>query len=236
MSGSGYMTLSQILTFARAQAQTDSNGLTDANGIIYANEALQDFHRRLVDAGVDASQTQEAYTDAVAGQGTYLYPSNMLFLKAIELNYADSNPNDYKQAGQVDVANLPGNSSFSWLRGNANKATPQFDDRGDQFEIFPTPTSSDNLSQLIRIFYFLQPSEYGSIAATVAYPESLDTSILGWRIAANYLYSLGTQRIPDGDKFMVNYENRIKQYIATLSRGVQTPIQAKPIQLTGYEF
>ena len=59
-------TLSNVLAFARAQAQTDVNGLTDANGIIFANEALQDFHRRLVGAGVDASQIQESYTDGVA--------------------------------------------------------------------------------------------------------------------------------------------------------------------------
>jgi len=53
-------TLANTLSFARAQAQTDSNGLTDANGIEFANEALLDFHRRLIQAGVDASQLQES--------------------------------------------------------------------------------------------------------------------------------------------------------------------------------
>ena len=230
------MTLQTILNFARAQVQTDSNGLTDANGIIFANEALQDFHRKLVAKGVDASQLQESYTDAIAGQGTYLYPADMMFLKAIELNYTDTAANNYQLAHQVDVSNLSGGSSFSWLRGNANKNTPKFDDRGDWFEIFPTPSVSDNLSQLIRIFYFLKPTEYTATSDTVIYPESLDTAILGWRIAAMYLYSLGSARIPDGDKFNLKYEERVQQYISTLSRGIQTPIQATPLQIDGFEF
>lgn len=228
------MILSTVLNFARAQALTDSNGLTDANGIIFANESLQDFHRRLVAAGVDASQIQESYTSGTAGQGTYLYPTNMMFLKAIELNYSDTSANNYRQATQVDISNIPGKSSFSWFRGNANRNAPLFDDHGDWFEIFPTPTSADNISQMIRIFYFLKPTEYTSISDTVAYPESLDTTILGWRIAASYLYSLSN--LDDAAVFNLKYEERVKQYIATLARGVQTPNQAVPLQINGWQF
>lgn len=228
------MILSTILNFARAQALTDSNGLTDANGIIFANEALQDFHRRLVAKGVDASQLQESYTSATAGQGTYLYPTDMLFLKAIELNYASTNADDYVTANQVDVSNLEGRASFSWLRGNANKNTPKFDDHGDWFEIFPTPQATDSLTQLIRIFYFLKPTEYSSVSDTVAYPENMDATILGWRIAASYLYSLSN--IEEGDAFNQKYEDRVTQYIATLARGSQQPLQATPIPLDGFEF
>ncbi len=230
------MILSTVLNYARAQAQTDSNGLTDANGLIFANEALQDFHRRLTAAGVDASQVQESYTDGVANQGTYLFPSDMLFLKAIELNYADTSPNNYKTAQAMDVSNLSNAYSFSWLRGNADKNRPWFNSHGDWFEIFPTPLPTDNVSQIIRIFYFLQPTQYATVSDTVAYPENLDTAILGWRIAANFLYSLGTQRIPDGDKFMARYEDRVKQYIGTLVRGSQQPLEAQPLQISGFEF
>lgn len=232
------MTLATVLTFSRAQAQTDSNGLTDTNGIIYANEALQDFHRKLVNAGVDASQTQEAYVNGVipstAGNGsTFAYPSDMLFLKAIEVNFSDTSAQNYRTAAQVDVSNLP-RGSFSELRVNANRNTPLFDDRGDWFEIFPAFTSSDNLTNAIRIFYFLQPTQYTTTGDTVSYPESLDTTILGWRIAADYLYSLNNTA--QGDAFNMKYEERVRQYIATLSRGVQTPTQATPIQISGFEF
>lgn len=228
------MTLSTLLAFARAQALTDSNGLTDANGIIFANEALQDFHRRLVAKGVDASQLQESYRDGTAGVGTYLYPTDMMFLKTIEVNYASTNASDYQVARQVDIANLPGGASFSWLRGGADKSKPQFDDHGDWFEIFPTPQATDNLTQLIRIFYFLKPTEYVGTSDTVSYPENLDTTILGWRIAASYLYSLS--QIDEGNAFNAKYEERVNQYIGTLARGSQQPLQATPLQITGFEF
>lgn len=225
-------TVSTALTFARAQAQTDSNGLTDANGLIFANEAMVDFRRRLQAAGVDASQTQEAYTDMVANTGTYLYPSDMFWLKAIELNYGGNSPEGYKTAQQVDVSNLPEGMSFSWLRSNAATDDPSFDDRGDWYEIFPTPKAGS--SQGIRIFYYLEPTEYGSVSADIAYPESLDYRILGWRIAANYYYSLN--KFDEGDRFNLKYEERVRQLIATLGRGTQQPIKATTIQWTGWEF
>lgn len=231
-------TLTNVLSFARAQAQTDSNGLTDTSGIIFANEALVDFHRRLVDKGVDASQVQEAYMDASvpsAGNGsTFLYPTDMLFLKAIELNYSDTSAQNYRLATQVDVSNMAGWNSFSSLRLNADPSNPQFDDRGDWFETFPAFKSGNNLSQAIRIFYFLKPTEYTSTSDTIAYPESLDIRILGWRIAANYYYSL--TKMIEGDAFNLKYEERVKQYCATLARGSQQPTTATAIQLTGFEF
>lgn len=228
------MILSTIINYARAQVQTDSNGLTDAKGIIFANEGLQDFHRRLVAAGVDSSQTQEAYTSGTANQGTYLFPTDMLFLKAIEVNFTDTTAQNYLLAKQIDVSNLPADQSFSWVRQNQSTRWPLFDSRGDQFEIFPTPTGANNLTNMFRIFYFLQPTEYTTVSDTVAYPENLDTTILGWRICSDYLYSLGS--IEQGDMFNNKYEERVKQYIATLGRGIQTPMQATVIQSTGWNF
>lgn len=229
-------TLANVLSFSRAQAQTDSNGLTDANGIVFANEALVDFRRRLISAGVDASQLQEAYQSGTVNTGTYLYPTDMFWLKAIELNYANTNADGYITATQVDVANIPGNKSFGWLRTNASPSQPYFDDRGDWFEIFPTPTGAHNVTQMMRIFYYLQPTEYTATGDTISYPEDLDYRILGWRIASNYLYSLGTEKIAQADAFNAKYEERVRQLIATLSRGSQQPIQATPLSITGWEF
>lgn len=236
------MILSAILNYARAQVQTDTNGLTDANGIIFANEALQDLHRRLVHAGVDASQTQESYTSGTVNQGTYLYPTDMLFLKAMSVNFIDQTNSNYLPAQQLDVSNIPGGVSFEWLRSNQSTLWPMFDDRGDQFEIFPTPTGGFNVTNMFRIFYFLKPTEYTTVSDTVAYPENLDTTLLGWRICADYLYSLGSTTGGGrnvhltGDAFNAKYDERVKQYIQTLSRGIQTPMQATPIQSSGWQF
>ena len=226
--------LSDALSFARAQAQTDANGLTNANGIIFANEALVDFRRRLIAAGVDAAQLQESYRDGTVNVGRYLYPTNMFWLKSIELNYASTVADGYLTATQLDVANIPGNKSIGWIRTNASTSKPYFDDHGDEFEIFPTPTAAHNVTSLIRIFYYLEPTEYAAVGDTIAYPESLDYRALGWRIAANYLYSLS--KINEGDAFNLKYEERVKQIIATLSRGSQQPIQATPLSITGWEF
>ena len=226
--------VSDILTFARTQAKTDSNGLTNANGLIFVNEAQADFHRKLINKGIDASQLQEAYRDGAVNVGTYLYPSDMFFLKSIELNYTDTNAQNYKRAAQADVSNLEGNVSFRWLRNNASKASPYFDDRGDWYEIFPTPVSTDNVSQMIRLFYFLTPTDYTAVGNTVTYPVSLDYRILGWRVAASHLYSLG--QIQKGDAFNLKYEERINEITATLGRGSQQPIEARRLALDGFEF
>lgn len=231
-------TLAQALAFARSQSQSDSNGLTDANGIVFANEALYDFRRRMLDKNVDALGIQEAYRDAsvpTAGNGsTFLYPTDMFFLKAIEVNYRSTNQTQYQTAQQVDVSNLSGQNSFSWLRTYGDRLTPQFDDRGDWFEVFPTFTGGDNLSQAIRILYFKNPTEFTGVTDTISYPESLDYRILGWRIASNYYYSLN--KFTEGDAFNARYEDRVAQLCGTLARGTQQPIQATPIPLNGFEF
>ena len=228
--------LSDALSFSRTQTQTNSDGLTDANGIRFANEALLDFRRRLVNAGVDAGQVREFVQEGTVNTGIYSYPTNpsILFLKTIELNYANSTAADYVKANQLDVANIPGNRSAGWVRTNAATNAPWFDDRGNEYEIFPTPTSAHNITSLITLFYFRKPTEYTAVGDDIAYPESLDYRILGWRIASNYLYSL--DKTTEGVAFNLKYEERVKQLIATLSRGSQQPIQAVGLQITGFEF
>lgn len=232
-------TLTDVLTFSRAIAQTDSNGLTDTNGVIFANEALLDFHRHLIYKGVDASQVQEAYTNMVANQGTYLYPSDMFFLKTIEMNYQDQTPDNYLVAQQVDVSNLPGannsnamGSSFSWLRVNGSRQNPMFDDRGDWFEIFPTPVTGN--SQGIRIIYFLEPTPFTSVSDSINYPSSLDYRTMGWRIAANYKRSLGD--FAAADKLEAEYQRHLGEIGNTLAEGSQQPLQVIPIQDAGWTY
>lgn len=232
-------TLANVGSFARAQAQTDSNGLTDANLIIFANEALVDFHRQLVRHGVDASQLQETYIPIVtvptSGNGsTFTYPSDCLALKTIEINYTDTTASNYIVATQIDVSNTPNQIAFSWLRLYQNTQYPKFDDRGDWFEVFPAFTAANNLTNAIRLFYYLKPTEYTSTADTISYPESQDIRILGWRIVSNYFKSL--QQWDSAQGADNEYMKRVSDYITTLGRGSQQPIQAVPIQEAGWNF
>lgn len=226
-------TLSNVLTFARSQAQTDANGLTNTNGITFANAALLDFRRRLQAAGVDAAQLQEAYTDMVADTGTYLYPTNMFWLKAIQLNYSGNNANEYFTAQQIDVSNLPSNvQSFGWFRNNASTSQPFFNDMGDWFEIFPTPESAS--SQGIRIWYFMEATEYTGTTDTIAYPENLDYRVLGWRVVSSYYKMLN--KFDEAVVADAEYEKMVRDIIQTLGRGTQQPMQAMPIQDSGWSY
>lgn len=227
-------TLANVLTFSRAQAQTDSNGLTDANGIVFANSRLSDFHRQLVDKGVDASQLQEAYATISApasGNGaTATYPTDALGLKAIEVNFTDTSANNYIRASQVDVSNLQDLTSFSWLRANQSAQAPLFDDRGDWYEIFPANACT------VRVFYYLKPTEYTSTSDTIAYPESQDYRILGWGICADYYYSLN--KFEEGQVFETKYQNGVSKYITTLGRGSSQPVQVQLLNVgnSGWQF
>lgn len=215
-------TLSNALTFARAQAQTDSNGLTDTLGILYANSRLVDFHRQLVANGVDASQLQEAYCTIAApttGNGaTAAYPTDCLGLKTVEVNFTDTSAQNYYRGEQVDVSNLSGQGAFSYLRVNQSTQYPLFDDRGDWYEVFPAQACT------VRLFYYLKPTEYTATGDTIAYPESQDYRILGWGICADYYYALN--KFEEGAVFEKKYQDRVTQYISTLARGSQQPIQA----------
>lgn len=225
-------TLSNILTFSRAQSQTDSNGLTDTNGIIYANSRLVDFHRQLVDKGVDASQLQESYatlTAPAAGTGlTATYPSDCLSLKTIEVNFSDTSAQNYIRAEQVDVANLSNQTPFSFLRVNQSVQHPLFDDRGDWYEVFPANACT------VRLFYYLKPTEYTATSDTVAYPESQDYRILGWGICADYYYSLN--KFEEGNVFEQKYQAGVDKYLSTLGRGSSQPIQSEGLQITGWQY
>lgn len=227
-------TLSTVLTFSRAQAQTDNNGLTDTNGIVFANSRLVDFHRQLIAKGVDASQLQEAYTTLstpAAGTGlTATYPTDCLALKTIEVNFTDTSAANYLRAEQVDVANLSGATNFSYLRVNQPTSAPVFDDRGDWYEIFPAQGCT------VRLFYYLKPTEYTATSDTIAYPESVDYRILGWGICADYYYSLN--KFEEALAFEKKYQDRVTQYIETLGRGSTQPIQssAPNVGNSGWQF
>lgn len=227
-------TLSQVLTFSRAQAQTDVNGLIDANGIIFANSRLSDLHRQLVARGVDASQLQEAYctiTAPATGNGaTATYPTDCLALKTIEVNFTDTSAQNYIRAEQIDVSNLNGQNAFSYLRVNGSTQAPQFDDRGDWYEIFPAQAAT------VRLFYYLKPTDYTSTADTIAYPISQDYRILGFGICADYYNSLN--KFEEALSFETKYQNGINKYVETLGRGSSQPIQAQVLTVgsNGWQF
>lgn len=233
------VTVETVLTYSRQKVQTDINGLPDANGILFLNEALIDFRAELISRGVDAAQTQESYVPSVTvptppNGSTFAYPPDMFFLKTIEVNFINTAQSSYVQAQQVEVSNTPGQISYDWLRANQPTSAPLIDDRGDTYEIFPAFTASMNLVNPIRIIYFLTPSPYVTTADTLNYPDTLDYYLLGNRVASLYYQSLN--KFDEANYWEGQYKRRVDRLIATLDKGMQQDSPTQQLPLTGREF
>ena len=220
------------ITYTQQLCQTDSNGIGSALGLALANDALQTWTRDMLNKNIDAAQTQEAYRDlSTNSPNTYLWPSDMYALKTIEVNWQDSIEQNYLQAQVVDVANIQ-QQSFSWLRANQPQSMPLFDNRGDQFEIFPTPTTGNTNG--IRIFYYLTPTEFTDVGQAILYPQLLDYRTLSTKMASLYYK---TQNDTDmATVYEAEYKERINKIINVVGPGTQQPIQPTPLSMTGWDF
>jgi len=220
------------IQYAQQLAQTDSNGIGSVLGLSLYSDALQTETRDLINRGIDAAQTQEAYANLTTDSpNTYAWPSDMYALKTIEVNWADQNQQNYLQASPVEVANIQ-NQSFSWLRANQPASQPLFDNRGDTFEIFPTPQISN--SQGIRIFYFKTPTEPVDVGQPISYPQTLDYRALSCLIASRYYKS---QSDPEMAKvYEDEYNQRLDKMIKILAPASQQPIQPQALNVTGWNL
>ena len=220
------------IVYSRQLAQTDSNGISSTLGIAFYNDALQAMTRDLINRGIDAAQTQESYRDLTTDNpNTYLWPTDMFSLKTIEVNWSDTDAQNYIQAHPLDVANTQ-NQSFSWLRANQSQQEPLFDNRGDQFEIFPRPTSTN--AQGIRIFYFLTPTEVTHVGAAINYPQTLDYRALSAKMTALYYKSQNDDKM--AAIYDAEYLSRIEKIIKILAPSSQQPIAPKSLSITGWAY
>lgn len=220
------------IQFAQQLAQTGSNNIGSVLGLALYNDAFQTMTRDLVNRNIDAAQTQEAYRNLTTNSpNTYLWPGDMFALKTIEVNFSDATQQNYLQATPMDVANIQGRS-FDWLRVNQPQDQPLFDNRGDQFEIFPTPTTAN--SNGIRIFYYLTPTEAPDVGTAIVYPQTLDYRALSAKMASMYYK---TQNNPQmAEVYENDYLARIGKIINILAPSSQQPIQPEPLRMTGWNF
>lgn len=225
---------SDAITYARQKAQTDSNGITDANGLAWSADALQDMTRIMFERDLDAAQTGEAYATLLPSDvppGKFTWPDDMYALKTVEVNFNGNAQQNYLQAQAVDVANIQF-VSFDYLRANQPTTWPLFDNRGNTGEIFPTPT----VSTLIRIFYFKQPTEPTATSDTIPYPFSMDYRVIGDKIVTSFYESLGDSKANFASKAEAKYQKRLNDTINILAPSSQQPIQPTPLQISGWQF
>lgn len=220
------------ITYTQQLAQTDAGNIGSVFGLALANDALQTWTRDMLAKNIDAAQTQEAYRDlSTNSPNTYLWPTDMYALKTIEVNWQDQTAQNYLQAMPIDVANIQ-DRSFSWLRSNQTQRSPLFDNRGDQFEIFPTPTAAN--AQGIRIFYFLTPTEFTDVGQPILYPQLLDYRTLSCKMASMYYKSQNDTNM--AAVYEQEYQMRINKINNIVAPGTQQPISPTPLQISGWNF
>lgn len=226
-------TVADAITYARQKAQTDSNGISDVLGLAWANNGKLDITRDLIKRGVDAAQTQESYATLSPSDtppGRFAWPSDMWALKTIEVDFTNLGGQNYLQAHRVDVANLQGQTSFDFLRLNQATDDPLFTNHGDTGEVFPTVRSA----ALVRIFYYLTPTEYTATSDTVAYPQSLDYRVLGDKILIAYYESIqdwNSMSVWDG-----KYLAKITDANTILSPQSKQPISPESLHISGWNL
>lgn len=231
-------TLSTVIANARILSRSDSNSMTDSDAIIYANVALDDWFKRLVERREDLF-VQESYRDITSAEivggsqpGRFLLPSDNILLKSLQVNLQDStNTNLYYEAQQVDVSNLPPGITWEYMKANQASDLPTFDYRGDWIEIAPTPTVT--MTQALRIFYVLLPTYFSTTTDTIPFPYSIDISALANKIAAEYLKGLVD---PLYAVFEKKYDEAVEEMIRSIAHGEQKPLTSNGLPITGYEY
>ena len=227
-------TVANAITYARQKAQTDSNGITDTLGLAWANNGLIDITRDLIARGVDAAQTQESYatltTPAVGATSTFVWPSDMFSLKTIEVDYTNTGGINYIQAGRMDVSNLQGDTSWDFVRANQPTNSPLFTNHGDTGEIFPTVVGN----ALVRIYYYLSPTEYATTGDTINYPQSLDYRALGDKILIGYFQSL--EKFDVASQWEAQYQKKLNDSVNILGPQSKQPLTPERLHISGFEF
>lgn len=230
--------LSAAISYSRTLARDDSNGLTDAVAIQYANDTLMEAFKKLLERRADlfVQEAKRSITSAEivggAQPGRFLWPSDLWVLKELIINLQDPTSQDlWHTSDQVDVANLAPGYDFEWLRKNQQIQTPVHDNRGDWFEIFPTPLAE--LAYALKIHYFIAPTPYAATTDQIAYPLNLDANVIAYGIAAKYLRPLKPEL---ADTYQAKAMEIVDLIIKDIGHGEQHPLDTKGLPLTGAEF
>lgn len=227
--------ISSVISYAQQLAQTDASGIGSVLGLSFYNDALQDVTRDLIERGIDAAQTQESYATIAASDaqpGRFAWPSDLFALKTIEVDFTNAGTQSYLQAQKIDVANLQGTTTWDYLRVNQSTSFPLFTNHGDTGEIFPTPVAGS--PALVRIYYYLTPTEVTAVSASVAYPQTIDFRMLSAKMTS--MYYKRQQNIDMAKVFDEDYQTRLGKIKRILAPQSKQPIQPEKLRITGWSY
>jgi hypothetical protein len=154
----------------------------------------------------------------------------MFALKSIEIDYSGIGGQNYVQGEKMDIANLQGSTSWDFVRLNQPQSSPLFTNHGDTGEVFPTPIGNT----LVRIYYYLTPTEYTTTGDTINYPQSLDYRALGDKILIGYYQSL--EKFDVADKWEAQYGKKLNDSVNILGPQSKQPTTPNSLGITGFEY
>ena len=237
------MLLSTSIQNARTILKTDINGLVNSDAISLANEAQYAVIADLIKRGINAAEIQESYESATTQIGTYLWPPDLWMLKELMVNYQDTTETNYLEAKPIDGGNLPEGQNIQYIRANQPTSQPIFENRGDWFEIFPAPnsTNNNNLTNFFWIFYFLAPTLFTSSVGdgsdvTVPYPLNLDPYLLSARIAMIQALRGTEEQQTRASSYASLYAQKLDTVENIIKRPSQKQIQPTGIPDNGYVY
>jgi hypothetical protein len=220
-------------------ALTDSNGLPDSDGIIFGNDAQTQiqmmFIKRRRSFFLQEATRDITSTEIIGGSapGKFLFPSDMWFLESIQYNSVDTtNPSLYKPCRQINAANLQNGKSIDWVRNNQDVNAPLVDIRGDWFEILPTP--SIIMSKAVKIFYYLQETDFQTTGDTIAYPFSLNYYCLSYMIGS--IYCTANKDFDLAAELEKKAQAAVDMVIDMIESGMQTPLRPQGLGITGWQY
>lgn len=220
-------TLQNAVDYARTLVRDqNSESLTDADSIAYANDYMIEMQRYFVKERKPI-KVSDLTIDFVNGIGIYTLPADVLLIRTASADLTGDG--EWFTMRVMDANNIPPNSSLQLLRTEAAVDAPYIDPRGNQFEVFPTPAEDVTDGFKYQAHVMLTP--FTTLGDTVAYPFSQDYQSLGYGIAAKYLEPLNAEL---SAKYLNKSYKRVGDAIDTIGTGIQLPTQAKsPVVANG---
>ena len=219
---------------------------SDANAIIDANDAFNEFQLDLMSERSDFFTEKSTLNSIALNQSVVQFPTDLLMIKHVDVNFYD--PTDYTKfypATEFESGNTPQGYQWDWFLNNQPKNLPLIDIRGGYFEV--APKADAVYTNAIKILYSakLQPTDLSGnpyadarFAATtdlLPYPLTMYPEILAYKMAVIFTQGTGQTNpvLNKANEFEVKYKEKLHKLINGVQTNFETLI-AKSVQGSGW--
>jgi hypothetical protein len=193
-----------IMNVARFLTNTDTVTFTDADLEVLINANYHYFVNEILEAmdGWDF-QGEIATADLVASQQEYVFPTDILKIKRVEVTYDGTN---WYKAEFFDIAEIGTATDSTHLTQNFTQSNPFVDILENSIFLFPVPTAS--VTGGVKIWYEKEATELTNDSDTPVIATAYHKG-LSYGAAKDYF-----QKYNDGRA--TTMENEMQKYIAKM--------------------